>query len=106
MTARERMVEYATLKALGFGPGWVAGLIFGESIALALIGGAIGIALTFPVAHEFAKAMGTLFPVFNVDTGTVAMQMAAVLIVGAVAAAMPTLRAVRVRIADGLRNIG
>jgi putative ABC transport system permease protein len=106
MTARERIAEYATLKALGFGPGWMAGLIFGESIAIALIGGAIGIALTFPVAHEFAKAMGTLFPVFNVDGGTVAMQLAAVLIVGAVAAATPTLRAVRVRIADGLRNIG
>ena len=106
MTARERIAEYATLNALGFGPGWMAGLIFGESIAIALIGGAIGIALTFPVAHEFAKAMGTLFPVFNVDGGTVAMQLAAVLIVGAVAAATPTLRAVRVRIADGLRNIG
>jgi putative ABC transport system permease protein len=106
MTARERMAEYATLKALGFGPGWVAGLIFGESIALALIGGAIGIALTFPVAHEFARAMGTLFPVFHVGVETVAMQVAAMLAVGAVAAAMPTLRAVRVRIADGLRNIG
>ena len=32
MTARERYGEYATLKALGFGNGFVALLIFGESL--------------------------------------------------------------------------
>jgi len=106
MTARERIAEYATLKALGFGPGWLAGLIFGESISLALIGGMAGIALTFPVAEQFGQAMGTLFPVFHVSLDTVALQAAAILTVGTVAAATPTARALRMRIADGLRNIG
>ena len=35
MTARERLAEYATLKALGFAPGFVAALIFAESLAIA-----------------------------------------------------------------------
>jgi putative ABC transport system permease protein len=106
MTARERIAEYATLKALGFGPYWLAGLIVGESIALALVGGLAGVALTFPVANQFGKAMGTLFPVFHVSPDTVALQVAAVLTVGTVAAAMPAVRALRMRVADGLRNIG
>ncbi len=106
MTARERMAEYATLKALGFGPRHLTLFIFGESLAIALAGAAIGIALTFPVADRFGKAMGSLFPVFNVDVETVYMQIAAALIVGSVAALFPCLRAARMRIAEGLRHAG
>ncbi len=48
MTARERSAEYATLKALGFCDGFVAALIFAESLGIALVGGLVGVALTFP----------------------------------------------------------
>jgi putative ABC transport system permease protein len=106
MTARERIPEHATLKALGFGPGFLGALIFGEALAIALVGGTLGIVLTFPVASEFARAMGTLFPVFNVSRETVLLQVAATAAVAAVASAVPVVRAARMRIADGLRNIG
>ncbi len=106
MTARERMAEYATLKALGFGPGFVSTLILGESVALALAGAAAGIALTFPVGDWFGAKMGTLFPVFEVSDQTVALQLACALSVGIVAALLPAWRAARVRIVEGLRAIG
>ncbi|HMZ75288.1 MAG TPA: ABC transporter permease [Rhodocyclaceae bacterium] len=106
MTARERTAEYATLKALGFAPAFVGLLILGESLMLALTGGAIGIALTFPVADAFAAKMGTLFPVFNVSTETVALQIACALTVGMVAALLPMLQVGRLRIVDGLRAVG
>ena len=106
MTARERTAEYATLKALGFAPAFVGLLILGESLMLALTGGAIGIALTFPVADAFAAKMGTLFPVFNVSPETVALQIACALTVGMVAALLPMLRVGRLRIVDGLRAVG
>jgi putative ABC transport system permease protein len=106
MTARERMVEYATLKALGFGPAYLVLIIFGESVLIAMFGAAIGVALTFPIAERFGQAMGSLFPVFNVNPATVYMQLAAAFIVGAVAALVPSLRASRVRIAEGLRHAG
>ena len=105
MTARERYAEYATLKALGFGAPFVAGLIVAESLALALAAGAAGVALTFPLAGAFADAMGTLFPVFFVSDETVALQLAAALAVGLVAAAIPAWRAARIRIVDGLRAV-
>ncbi len=106
MTARERLSEYATLKALGFPPVFVAGLILGESLAIAVAGGAIGIALTFPAADAFAARVGTLFPVFQVAQGTVGLQLAAAAFVGLVAAALPMRRAARVNIVEGLRAIG
>jgi putative ABC transport system permease protein len=106
MTARERKSEYATLKALGFGPGHVILLIFGESLAISLSAGAIGITLTFPVAHTFSGMVGTIFPVFNVARATVFMAVGVVILVGTVAAMLPSWRAVRMPIAEGLRSIG
>ena len=106
MTARERMAEYATMKALGFGPARVVSLIFGESLAIALVGAAAGVPATFPVAEWFAAKVGTLFPVFNVSRQTVEMQVVAAVMVGAVAALLPSYRAASVRIVDGLRHIG
>jgi putative ABC transport system permease protein len=105
MTARERYAEYATMKAIGFANGFIALLIFAESIAIALLGGLLGIAATFPLANMFRAAMGTLFPVFFVSDETLAMQLGAALIVGVVAAAIPAWRAARIRIVDGLRAV-
>jgi putative ABC transport system permease protein len=105
MTARERSAEYATLKALGFGNGFVAFLIFAESLGIALAGGLAGIALTFPVASVFAGAVGTLFPVFIVSQTTMLMQLGAALAIGLAAAALPAWRAARVAIVDGLRAV-
>ena len=106
MTARERLAEYATLKALGFDPGFIAALIVGESLAITTIGGIAGIAATFPVAMAFKSALGAMFPVFKVAPSTVGMQALAALGVGLAAAAVPALRASRVRIVEGLRYIG
>ena len=105
MTARERYSEYATMKAIGFSNGYVAFLIFAESLAIALFGGLLGIAATFPIAALFASFVGTLLPVFIVSDETLAMQLGASLIVGVVAALIPAWRVGRVRIVDGLRAI-
>lgn len=105
MTARERLSEYATLKALGFGAGFLAALILGESLAISSIGAIIGVSSTFPVAKIFAAQTGTLFPRFQVSTTTVVLQGACALAVGVGAALLPVRRAVAVRIAEGLRAI-
>jgi putative ABC transport system permease protein len=106
MTARERLAEYATLKALGFSPGFVVRLLFGESLLIAAIGGLAGLALTFPLAAAFRSAAGTLFPIFQVSGLTMALQLLAALIVGTVAAAWPAWRMSRIDIVAGLRHVG
>lgn len=106
MTARERIGEYAVLKTLGFGGLHITGLIFGESLLIAMIGCAAGIVFTYPVANIFRDAMGTFFPIFNISMRTIYMDIAAAVVVGLVSAVVPTVRAVKIRIADGLRRIG
>ncbi|MCV2353676.1 ABC transporter permease [Paucibacter sp. B2R-40] len=105
MTARERLAEYATLKALGFAPSFVVKLLFGESLLIALLGGLAGLLLTLPLAAGFGKAIGTLLPAFHVSGLTMSLQMLAALIVGAVAAAWPAWKMSRIDIVQGLRHV-
>lgn len=105
MSARERLSEYATLKALGFGPGFLAALIIGESMFLSLLGALLAIAMLYPAAQGFSQAMGTMFPVFEVSPETPLWQLGAAAAIGLLAALLPTVRSVRVNIVEGLRSI-
>jgi putative ABC transport system permease protein len=105
MTARERLSEYATLKALGFGPGFVARLLLGESLLIAALGGGLAIALTFPMVAGIGSGLSSFLPVFEVSGTTVALQALAALVVGLVAAAWPTWRMANIDIVDGLRHV-
>lgn len=105
MTARERLAEYATLKALGFPPGFVVKLLFGESLLIAAIGGVLGVLVSFPLAAAFRGAVGTLFPVFQISDVTLALQIAAALLVGLIAAAWPAWKMSRIDIVSGLRHV-
>jgi putative ABC transport system permease protein len=106
MAAQERLSEYSTLKALGFSPTYVAGLILTESLIVAALGGALAIALTFPAAACLVKLIDTLFPHLIVGGKTIALQAASALTVGVLAAIIPMRRAAAVRIVDGLRSVG
>ncbi|MES2353198.1 MAG: FtsX-like permease family protein [Pseudomonadota bacterium] len=106
MSARERLAEYATLKALGFKPVFLAKLIVGESLLISFAGAGLGIVLLFPVAHVFSEALGKFFPVFRISNETLVLQMASAVVVGLVAAIVPAVRSMRIKIVDGLRSIG
>ncbi|MFQ5649980.1 MAG: ABC transporter permease [bacterium] len=110
MTARERISEYAVMKTLGFQPKHLIALIFGESTAIALLGGTLGILVTLPIIRGFAafltENLGSFFPVFELSPKTLALAATASITVGLVAALFPAWQAVRLNIADGLRRIG
>lgn len=106
MTTRERIGEYAILKTMGFGGWHILILILGESLVITLAGGILGIILTYPAAALFSHKLGNFFPIFNVEIKTVYFAFTAALLVGVIAAVIPTRRAIHIRIADGLRRIG
>jgi putative ABC transport system permease protein len=105
MSVRERLWEYAVMKTLGFGGGQIAILILGESLVITLLGGVLGILLTFPVAQAFADSVGNFFPTFNIARLTLYEALAAAMTVGVLAALLPARQAVGVRIAEGLQRI-
>ncbi len=106
MTARERMREYAVLKTLGFTSGHLLGLIAGESLTIAAIGGILGLWLTFPISAGIAEQLSSFFPVFTVEPSTMILAGSLSLLVGIISAIFPMLRAMHTSIVDGLRQIG
>jgi putative ABC transport system permease protein len=107
MSARERTHEFAVLKALGFSGGQIFFLIAGESLILALLGSALGLAVTFPAVDGFQTALPKgWFPVFYIKPETVAIGCAAGLLIGMLAAIIPLRRVLTTRIVDGLRYVG
>lgn len=106
MTTRERIGEHAVFKTLGFG-GWrIAGLIFGESLIISMSGAVIGILAAFPAARLFRHFLGAFFPAFVVSNQTIVYDIIAGVVIGVLAAIVPTWRSIKIRIADGLRKIG
>jgi putative ABC transport system permease protein len=106
MTARERIGEYAIFKTLGYRAWRIAGMIFGESLLITMVGCLFGILLTPLAAEVFKDFLGTYFPGFTVKMETIYMDIGAAFLVGLCAAIIPTWRAIKIRIADGLRRIG
>ena len=106
MTARERLSEYAVLKTLGFGAPHLIFLIAGESLLIALLGGGLGIALMYPAAGAFGKAMENFLPIFELKSATLFTAAVIAAAVGLVASLFPSWRAVNVKIVEGIRRIG
>jgi putative ABC transport system permease protein len=106
MTARERMGEYAILKTLGFGNRFLFLLISGESVAIAILGGILGMALSFPIAAVFSREIGPILPVFHIQWKTILIASVLSCVIGFLAAVFPAWRAMKVRVAEALSHIG
>ncbi len=107
MAARERTREYAVLKTLGFTTKHITGIIMGESLFISILGGGIGLFLTFPIVAFFAEVIPKgMFPIFRVEPITVTLGVSAVLIIGIASSLFPVLRAASTKIVDGFRFVG
>jgi putative ABC transport system permease protein len=103
MAARERVSEHAFLRTLGFRKYHLAGLILGESLLIAFLGGLAGMLFLSAVEGLVAAAIKMFFPSFKADLITYAGCMASALLVGIAASIFPMTRALRIKIVDGLR---
>jgi putative ABC transport system permease protein len=107
MAARERTREYAVLKTLGFSAKHLVGLIFGESMFISILGGGIGLLLTFPIVAGFGQVIPKgFFPVFEIETITIILSVSSALLIGIVSSIFPIQRALSTKIVDGFRFVG
>jgi putative ABC transport system permease protein len=107
MAARERTREYAVFKTLGFSTFHLVGLILGESLLISLLGGGIGIALTYPIVSGFEQAIPKgFFPFFFIEPKTTIMAMSAAILIGIFAALFPIQRTLKTKIVEGFRFVG
>src|SRR6185436_10842136 len=105
MTVRERTKEVGTLKAIGFKRHTIAGLFIGESVLLAIIGGAIGIGAAVLIYR--AVDMSVYIPTvvsFIPQPQTLITAFLLSIFVGVFSVAYSTYRVTGLTIAEALRS--
>jgi putative ABC transport system permease protein len=108
MSVRSRTREVAVLKTLGFTRQRVLSIFVGESVALAIAGGVLGIAVAIPlIAVLTHKFIGLGIPLrMNVTVPTAALSLSVALLLGIVSGFLPAYKASYMNIVDALRHIG
>jgi putative ABC transport system permease protein len=102
-TVRERTNELAVLKALGFTDRAVLGLVLGESLALTMVGGVIGLGLAWLLVST-GDPTGGSFPVFYLPTRDLFIGALLIMAMAFIAGIIPALQAQKLQIADALRR--
>lgn len=109
MAVRERIPEYASLRAMGFGPALLTRLIVGEAALLGMLGGVVGVGLA---ATSIRTYLGRyLQETMNLNQVEVTWPLALICLtaaasLGGLAAALPAYRMARQEISSALRDVG
>ncbi len=109
MSVRERIKEVGVLKTLGFTNNTILGLIVGEALTIALVGGAIGLLFGAVLCALITKTGATLLfqiPSLTISPFTVFACLGIALFIGFVSSFVPAWNAARTNILDSLRYEG
>src|SRR5262245_11872527 len=102
-SVRERTNEVGVLKTLGFSSGSILALVLGESVLIAILGGAAGLGLAWLIVQQGDPTNGML-PIFVLPSRDVAIGGALIVVLGLVAGALPAATAMNLKITDALRR--
>lgn len=111
ISVRERVREYASLKALGFSRGDVLRLILLEGVYLSLIGVSVGIAVAlviidFGIGQFFEQNLSQFFPIFVVRPETLLSAGLLSVVLGVLAGFVPAWSTARLPVGTALSRLG
>jgi putative ABC transport system permease protein len=106
MSVRERTTEIAVMRTLGFQSSVIFGLVVGEGLVVAILGGAIGAVLARLIINgEFLGMAGGFIPAFGVNNWNLVVGLGLSALIGFLAALLPALMASRLKVVDALRRV-
>jgi putative ABC transport system permease protein len=105
ISVRERTNELGVLKAIGFKDGKVLFFVLAESLAIALFGGVLGLALAIFAIPALGVALNGLLPNLILSKSMLAMGIGFALIVGTCSGLLPGIGAMRLRVVNALRRV-
>lgn len=100
---RERTGELGVMKAIGFTDAQVLTFVLVESLLIAIIGGAAGIAIGWFFVSQGDPTGGAL-PVFFFPPAARVLAVVFVLLLGVIAGTLPAVQAMRLKAVDALRR--
>src|SRR5438270_154430 len=106
MSVRERTTEIAVMRTLGYPASTIFLLVVGEGLMVAIVGGAIGAGLARLVINgEYLGMAGGFIPAFGVNNWNVVVGLGLSVLIGILAAMIPSAMASRLKIVDALRRV-
>lgn len=102
-SVRERTSEVGVLKTLGFSNTAILALVLGESLLIAVLGGALGLATSWAIVQNGDPTNGML-PIFMLPTRDVWAGAGLIVALGVVAGLWPAINAMNLKITDALRR--
>ncbi len=102
-SVRERTSEMGVLKTLGFSNGAILALVLGESVLIAVLGGALGLGVSWLIVQQGDPTNGML-PIFILPGRDVAVGAVMIVVLGLIAGALPAFNAMNLKITDALRR--
>ncbi|MBI4478605.1 MAG: FtsX-like permease family protein [Acidobacteria bacterium] len=104
IAVRERIREFAVLKAVGYSDITVLLLVLSESLLIAALGGAVGLALAKAFTLR-GDPTGGLLPFFYLQQNAIWTGIALALVIGGISGLAPAVSAMRLRVVDALRRV-
>jgi len=103
-SVRERIAELAVLKTVGFSNALVLTLVLAESLALAALGGALGLLLAWLAIRQGDPTNGAL-PIFFFPPQDMLIGIGYIFALGLTAGLLPAVQAMKLRVVDALRRV-
>jgi putative ABC transport system permease protein len=104
IAVRERTPELAIFKALGYSDRFILFYVLAESVAIALLGGTLGIGFA-KFMTSFGSPVPGMLPLFYLPPSQMALGFVVAIAIGAIAGLLPAISASRLRVVEALRKI-
>ena len=105
---RERTGEIAVMKTLGFPSARIARIVVGETLAISLAGGLLGMGaavLLVQVVRAGGSSFSAFFSTLTLTPGIAGVGLVLMILLGVLTAAIPAWNAVRVNVITAFRRI-
>ncbi|MHB8404693.1 MAG: ABC transporter permease [Gammaproteobacteria bacterium] len=104
-STRERLSEFAVLRALGFGRATVTGIVVGEAIFTCLVGGIAGLIVAFLLTQALKGDVTQVLSGFSLSAIAIGIGVGLMILFGLVASVLPALQLSRLSVHEALGRI-
>lgn len=104
-SVRERLAEFALLRALGFRNRTVTGIVLGEAVFTCLVGGIAGLIVAFLLTRALGHAVTQVLPGFAITPAAAGVSIGLMILFGILASVLPIVQLSRLAIRDALGSV-